>query len=84
MMTECLVNAGMFRQAAEFAEEVKDAENNSERRHKAEWSAKLFENLTESTEYRRQVIRNYTFMPEYIGHCGYFGCKLHHTVDIGM
>ena len=82
IVTECLVNAGRFEQAEEFAAEVIETEKGYDWRARGQWPPKMFENLKQSTEYRRQVIRDYTFVPEYLTPCGYFGCTRHGNPDI--
>lgn len=84
IMCECLIRAGKPNEAKQYADSVTEYESDIKYKGKDNWTARVFDDLTNTTEYRSRLISGYKYIPSYITPCCYFGCPVHKTTDIDI
>lgn len=73
---ECLIAVGKKEEIMSYAEIMKERSFDTPK----EFSKKIFENLSSSSSYRRNLIKNADFMPAYYTPCCYFWCERHNNL----
>lgn len=84
IMIECLIKTGRFDEAEIYADYARGSESDDEYHSKQNCGKTAFDDLTESTEYRCNLIAKHKEdlfgRPRYITPCCYFGCVMHDDI----